>query len=169
MSELALNKPRILPPKGLLIALAAQLPILVSGTPLRPGLVEIAAGTVFLTAGVLLNARAERLFRRNSVGVCPFSNVPVLIVSGPYRFTRNPMYLGLLCLNLGATLLSGALANLWSSIALFMWLHYEFVLPEEVFLRDKLGAIFAEYARRVPRWFWSPHASPRSVADVFPK
>jgi len=158
MSELALNKPRILPPKGLLIALAAQLPILVSSASLRPGFAEIAAGVVFLAAGVLLNVRAERLFRRNSVGVCPFSNVPVLIVSGPYRFSRNPMYLSLVCLNLGPTLLSGALANLWSSIALFMWLHYEFVLPEEVFLRYKLGATFDEYAKRVPRWFWRPHA-----------
>src|SRR4051812_17760908 len=152
MTEIALNKPRVLPPKGLLIALAAQLPILASSAPLRPSIMEMTAGATFLTTGILLNLWAERLFRRNSVGVCPFTQVPVLVAQGPYRATRNPMYLGLVCLNLGVTLFTGVLANLWSSIAFFIWLHYAFVLPEEVFLRHELRGAFEEYSKRVPRW-----------------
>jgi len=62
------------------------------------------------------------------------------------------MYLGLVCLNLGVTLFSGVLANLWSSIAFLIWLHYAFVLPEEIFLRHELGSAFDEYAQRIPRW-----------------
>jgi protein-S-isoprenylcysteine O-methyltransferase Ste14 len=126
----------------------------VSNVPLAPSTAELFAGTALLLAGVTLNIWAERLFRRNSVGVCPFTHVPVLVGSGPYRFTRNPMYLGLVCINLGATFLSGALANIWSSVALFIWLHYAFVLPEEAFLRDELGSIFDVYAKRIPRWLF---------------
>lgn len=62
------------------------------------------------------------------------------------------MYLGLACLNMGLTLLSGVLANLWSSIAFLIWLHYAYVLPEETFLRNQLGSTFYTYAQRVPRW-----------------
>lgn len=62
------------------------------------------------------------------------------------------MYVGLVCLNLSVTFFTGVLANVWSSIAFLIWLHYAFVLPEEVFLRYKLAGIYDEYARRVPRW-----------------
>src|SRR5262245_18715199 len=80
MNELALNKPRVLPPKGLLIALAAQLPIAISGMSLRPSVVEMIAGAAFVIAGVVLNVWAERLFRHHGVGVCPFTHVPVLVL-----------------------------------------------------------------------------------------
>src|SRR5262245_52088948 len=152
MTELALSKPRVLPPKGLLIALAAQVPLIAASAPLRPSTLEMAAGAILLIGGALLNIWAERLFRRNRVGVRPFTEVPVVINRGPYRFTRNPMYLGLVCLNLGVTLFTGVLANLWSSIAFSIWLHYAYVLPEEVFLRHELRGAFDQYAQRVPRW-----------------
>jgi len=154
MSEIALSKPSVLPPKGLLIALSAQLPIVASSIPLRPTALEVTLGAGLVTAGVILNIWAERLFRRNQVGVCPFTHVPAIVDSGPYRFTRNPMYLGLVCLNLGMTFLSGALPNVWSSVALFIWLHYAFVLPEESFLKREIGEAFDRYAGRIPRWLW---------------
>ncbi len=120
--------------------------------PLRPSTAEVVAGALLLAAGSVLNIWSERLFRNNDVGVCPFTRVPALVTRGPYRVTRNPMYLGLVCLNLGVTLLSGVLANLWSSIALFIWLHYAFVLPEEAFLHQEMGDLFDTYAEGRPRW-----------------
>jgi protein-S-isoprenylcysteine O-methyltransferase Ste14 len=152
MTELALTKSRVLPPKGLLFALVGQCPLLVASLPLHPSTWEMVPGALLLVLGIVLNIWAERLFRMKDVGVCPFTPVPVLIVRGPYRLTRNPMYLGLVCLNLGVTLLTGVLPNLWSSIAFVIWLQYAFVLPEEAFLRRHLGSAFDEYERRVPRW-----------------
>jgi protein-S-isoprenylcysteine O-methyltransferase Ste14 len=152
MIELTLDRPRILPPKGLLLALGSQVPLLVAGMPLRPPAIDVAAGAIFLLAGAVLNVWAERLFRRSGVGVCPFTRVPMLVDRGPYRIMRNPMYLGLVCLNAGFALMTGVRANVWSSIAYAIWLHYAFVRPEEAFLKQELGARFDEYARRVPRW-----------------
>src|SRR5688572_4812096 len=151
MTELTLTRPAILPPKGLLIAMVAQLPLIVAA-PLAPSRGEVVAGVGLLAAGAILNIWAERLFRANNVGVCPFSPTPVLIERGPYRFTRNPMYVGLVCLDAGAALTTGVLPNLWSAVALFIWLHYAFVLPEEGFLRCETGAVFDRYTQRVPRW-----------------
>ena len=145
-------KPDVLPPKGLVIAIAAQLPLVVAGLPLRPSMVEVVAGTLLLAVGSALNIWSERLFRRDNVGVCPFTRVPALVTRGPYRLMRNPMYVGLVCLNLGVALLSGVLANLWSSVAYVIWLHYAFVLPEERFLLHALGDRYDDYAAHRPRW-----------------
>jgi protein-S-isoprenylcysteine O-methyltransferase Ste14 len=51
----------------------------------------------------------------------------------------------------GLTLLTGVLANLWISLAFAIWLHHAHALPEERFLRDRFGAAYDEYAKRVPR------------------
>jgi hypothetical protein len=62
MNALVWTKPRILPPKGLLIAVVAQLPIMIAGFPLRPSALSMAAGALLLAAGATLNIWAERLF-----------------------------------------------------------------------------------------------------------
>ena len=152
---MSLARPRLLPPRALLLALAAQLPLLVVSFPLQPPAWAVAAGISLITTGAILNIWAERLFRRDDVGVCPFTHVPVLVSRGPYRITRNPMYLGLVCIDAGVALVCGVPANLWSAITLLVWVHHAFVLPEEVFLRQKLGADFEAYAHRVPRWVFA--------------
>jgi protein-S-isoprenylcysteine O-methyltransferase Ste14 len=144
--------PKVLPPRALLYSLAGQVPLLVFAWPLSPPTWCLAAGAGLLIWGALLNVWAERLFRREKVGVCPFSPVPRLIVEGPYRLSRNPMYLGLVFISLGVVLVTGAAWNLWAPLALFVWLHFRLVLPEEQFLRSLLGSPFEEYAMTHPRW-----------------
>lgn len=142
----------LLPPHALWLALLCQVPMLAASWPLRPGMPAVAAGVLLLGAGLLLNVAAARAFRRHAVGVRPFTHTPALVEDGPFRFSRNPMYLGLVAICAGFTLLSGALANLWLSVAYFIWLHHAWVLPEERFLRDRFGAAWQRHAQRVPRW-----------------
>lgn len=142
----------VLPPKGLLIALGAQLPLVLATLPLRPHAAELAAGALLLVAGIASNVWAERQFRRAGVGVCPFSSVPAVVDTGPYRFTRNPMYLGLIAINDAAVLLSGVALNTWTTVLFAVWLHQRFVVPEEQFLLRECGESYAAFARRVPRW-----------------
>lgn len=142
----------ILPPRALVLALLCQAPLLAAAWPPRPGLINLAAGTVLLAAGTILNILAARCFQRRAVGICPFSETPALIEEGPFRLSRNPMYLGLVALSAGFTLVTGVLANLWISAAYFIWLHHAYVMPEERFLRRQFGAAYERYAQRVPRW-----------------
>lgn len=146
---------RVRPPRAFLIAIAAQLPVLVI-TPPRFSALSIAVAGVVAAMGSMMVVWAERLFQSHSVGVCPFSEAPVLVRRGPYRVTRNPMYLGLVTIHLAVILATGALANIWSSLAFAMWLHYEYVIPEEAFLRERFGNAFDNYAADVPRWFGVP-------------
>ena len=164
-------KPRIRPPTGLLIALAAQTPLLIANWPLRPGASAIGTGSLLLAAGVVLNVWAERLFRRAAVGVRPFTPAPVVINTGPYRVTRNPMYIGLLAINLSAAFFTGVLTNVWSSVAFAIWLQYAFVLPEEEFLIRESGGNYRDYAQRVPRWLIvrSAETQPRAALESAPE
>jgi len=143
---------RILPPRGLLLSLMAQIPLVIATWPLRPGVVEVIAGACLIAAGVLLNVWADRVFSAHGVGVCPFSPAPVLLRGGPYRYTRNPMYLGLVAITAGLPLLTGVLANGWVAVAFFFWLHWGYVIPEEQWLSARFGREFEDYASRIPRW-----------------
>ncbi len=86
---------RLLPPKALLPSLLAQIPLVMWSWPHQLPRVPALLGIAMLVTGIAVNIWADRLFRKNGVGVCPFSPVPSLVNKGPYRFTRNPMYIGL--------------------------------------------------------------------------
>lgn len=163
-SDTSFGSTNVLPPKALLVSLVAQAPLAALAWPLAPTSLQAIAGAAMLLGGTVLNVWAERLFRRAGVGVCPFSAAPRMVTSGPYRFTRNPMYLGMVMVSAGAALATGVLPNLvWCGL-LGGWLHRRFVLPEEAFLTAKLGAEFERYRAAHPRWLGVP--SVRSSADT---
>jgi protein-S-isoprenylcysteine O-methyltransferase Ste14 len=86
------------------------------------------------------------------------SNVPTklptttIVESGPYRFTRNPIYLGM---SIGLVGLAIALDNLWLLLMLVPFvlaIHYGVVAREEAYLERKFGDIYRSYRLRVRRW-----------------
>ena len=143
---------KLLPPRALMLSLLVLIPPVFWSWPLEPARPPALLGVAMLVSGVVLNIWAERLFRTSGVGVCPFSPVPSLVKKGPYRFTRNPMYLGLVLISASVPLITGLHVNLWAAAALAAWLHFRFVLPEEEFLQERLGVSYLAYASRTPRW-----------------
>lgn len=151
--------PALLPPRGLLLALLAQVPLVVLAWPPRPSWPWLLAGGLALLAGAALNLWADAVFKRRQVPVCPFRPVPGLVEEGPYRYTRNPMYLGMVLICAGAALLTRSPVNLLAAAAFGAWLRQRFVIPEEAFLRSQVGRPFLDYAERVPRWLGWTRAS----------
>jgi protein-S-isoprenylcysteine O-methyltransferase Ste14 len=66
------------------------------------------------------------------------------------------MYLGMVLISVSAALITGVYWNLWPAPVLALWLHFRFVLPEEEFLRERLGSAYLTYASRHPRWLGWP-------------
>lgn len=95
---------------------------------------------------------AVSLFLRNKTGIRPFTPATVLVTDGPYRFTRNPMYLGLDAMLTGLALLLNSAWALAVVPCIAMVLHFRFVLREERFLEDAFGQAYREYCGRVRRW-----------------
>lgn len=109
-------------------------------------------GWVVMAAGAGLSAWGAGLFRRKGTGIRPFTPVTALVVEGPYRFTRNPMYLGMLLGLAGMALFLGSLTP-WLVPPLFLGvITVRFIRKEEAMLEGLFGEEYRAYRRRVRRW-----------------
>jgi protein-S-isoprenylcysteine O-methyltransferase Ste14 len=80
------------------------------------------------------------------------SNTSHLVTNGLYRYSRNPMYLGLLVMLIGWAFYLGSLSPL-SMLPLFIWLlTNQQIIPEETILMDKFGQEYKDYQKHVRRW-----------------
>jgi protein-S-isoprenylcysteine O-methyltransferase Ste14 len=92
------------------------------------------------------------LFRRHETGLLPGQATHALIEEGPYRLSRNPLYVGMLALYFGLALLAPTLSGLAlfpAAVRLVLW---GAIRPEERFLHERFGAPYDDYTRRVRRW-----------------
>jgi|ERR1035438_5579000 protein-S-isoprenylcysteine O-methyltransferase Ste14 len=118
----------------------------------RPTWRSMALGAIVLLPGLLIRALASGHVRKNET----------LATSGPYAYTRNPLYLGSLLIGFGFAV---AARSWWVGIVLvvmFFAIYVPVIRDEEAFLRKKF-AEFDEYARRVPR-MW-PRLTPCSSEE----
>ncbi len=144
---------KLLPPVWFILALVAMIALHL----MLPGMRIIPPpwrwlGAVALLAGLTLAITGAGLFRRAGTGIKPFSEVTTLVTAGPYRFTRNPMYLGLVLSLLGVAAMLGT-ATPWAVIPAFAaWIHWRFVRQEETMLEQRFGAEYLAFKGRVPRW-----------------
>jgi len=119
----------------------------VPGSVLRFGL-----GGLLLLLGFGLMGLALRAFRAVGTHVEVYRPATELVVTGPYRFTRNPIYIGMTVAYLGAGFLTDSLWVLVLALPALGVMHYGVVLREEAYLTPKFGERYQEYMRRVRRW-----------------
>jgi protein-S-isoprenylcysteine O-methyltransferase Ste14 len=109
-------------------------------------------GVIIAVAGLAFIFSALATFKRTGQDPKPWTPSPELIVQGPYRWTRNPMYVGLTCILVGLGL---ALNNPWFSllaVVALLVVHFIAVLPEEKYLKEKFGSNYEQYRRKVRRY-----------------
>ncbi len=84
-----------LPPRMFVVSLALQAPGIALTWPPRPNAIELAAGGALIARGLALDLWADATFTRARVEVVPFGATPRLTDEGPFRYSRNPMVLGM--------------------------------------------------------------------------
>ena len=118
-----------------------------------PGLwLRIGLGVLVFGAGVIGLRTCFAGFKRTGQDVAPWERTPEIIVSGLYRYSRNPMYVGLAVLQVG---LGIGLGNLWIvGLVLVPVIAVTFlaVVPEEAYLTEKFGESYVKYKSSVRRW-----------------
>jgi len=93
-----------------------------------------------------------RTFRRHGTVVKPTGDTTQVVTSGPFQYTRNPMYLSLVLIYLGGMLLFRLPWALVWLAPLILALHFGIILPEEKYLESKFGENYVAYKRQVRRW-----------------
>ena len=122
------------------------------GDPVALGDWRVPVGWVLVACVAGWNGWALWLFRRHGTGLLPGQQTRTIIEEGPYRLSRNPLYVGMLALYLGLALLIPTFLGLVLFPAAALLVYWGAVRPEERFLHERFGAAYGEYARRVRRW-----------------
>jgi protein-S-isoprenylcysteine O-methyltransferase Ste14 len=110
------------------------------------------SGLVLVLAGVALIIAGRRAMLAAQTNINPFKPTTSIVSSGPFGFTRNPLYVSMILIYLGLTLV----ANTWWSLPLLvpvlLLIHFGVVLREERYLERKFGDSYREYRARVGRY-----------------
>jgi len=128
---------------------------LASGLPQRERkkalMFGVAMALVFLI-GFALAAFSVRTFTRAGADVVPGRPATTLVTNGPYRVTRNPIYIGFILLYFGIAILATSVWMLLLLVPLLIVLQRGVVEREETYLDAKFGEEYGKYKARVPRW-----------------
>jgi protein-S-isoprenylcysteine O-methyltransferase Ste14 len=109
---------------------------------------------LFWLAGAALVLSAMLAFRRAGTTVDPFhpEEASQLVTSGVFQYSRNPMYVSLLCVLIGWAIWLGSIYNIGLLIAFVAYMTAFQIKPEEVVLGNLFGEAFEAYCSRVRRW-----------------
>jgi protein-S-isoprenylcysteine O-methyltransferase Ste14 len=109
---------------------------------------------IFLVSGFAFLAMGAKLFLKIGTSLSPTTPTEAssLVVTGVYRYTRNPMYLGGLLMLSGWALFLAKLSACFFLLFFVVYLTRFQIIPEEKVLRARFGTKFDDYTKRVRRW-----------------
>jgi protein-S-isoprenylcysteine O-methyltransferase Ste14 len=112
----------------------------------------LAVGGGLAVIGFALSALSVREFWRAGTSVVPGDPSTTLVDNGPYRFSRNPIYIGFVILYFGLAIVLTSVWMLLLLVPVLMVLQRGVVEREEAYLQEKFGEVYWRYQTRVPRW-----------------
>jgi protein-S-isoprenylcysteine O-methyltransferase Ste14 len=149
----AVKRPLVIPPQIAFVALVlgslfhALAPVTWRILPAVP-----AIGIFVFVVGVFLAVWAALLFRSKRTPIYATTLPETLVTSGPFRFTRNPIYLGLLLTLLSFVFLFGSLPMLVAPLFFLLVMNFYYLPFEESKLETTFGESYTKYRQRVRRW-----------------
>jgi protein-S-isoprenylcysteine O-methyltransferase Ste14 len=114
--------------------------------------VSLSLGVILAIVAAWVAIRAERVMKAAGTNVRPDRPALKIVTSGPYRFTRNPMYLALCLLQLALGFLLDGWVPVLFALLLGLILHFGVILREESYLERKFGEEYLSFKRQVRRW-----------------
>jgi protein-S-isoprenylcysteine O-methyltransferase Ste14 len=109
-------------------------------------------GPLLILCGFLVGFSGFREVRRAGSNVDPYKPVTAVVTGGPYRFTRNPMYLGFTLMYVGISALANALLPILVLPAILQLMKRGVIEREERYLERKFGEEYLQFKESVRRW-----------------
>jgi protein-S-isoprenylcysteine O-methyltransferase Ste14 len=118
-----------------------------------PGDMLRVAGGALIMVGVAVSIAVVLAFARAGTHVSPYRETTRLVCTGPYRYTRNPDYVGQTFLYAGIAIVANTWWPLFLLPIVLLAVDRGVVRREERYLEAKFGQEYRDYTARVPRWF----------------
>jgi protein-S-isoprenylcysteine O-methyltransferase Ste14 len=146
--------PPLIPPPALALVLLLVSSCLTVVFPLDPLPIPAAQGigALFLVIGFLAGFSGMFAFRRVGTSLRPGDEPVHLVINGPFRITRNPMYLGLELVLIGIFSLTKSLFFLIPPVVFFLLINFLQIPFEEQVMTEHFGQSYTDYRQRVRRW-----------------
>lgn len=110
------------------------------------------AGWAVMAPGLLLLMWAMRSFSRADTAIIPYDTTTTIVPTGPYRFSRNPMYISMAVVQVGFALMFATAWVLVMLVPALAVIRYGVIAREERYLERKFGESYLQYKKRVRRW-----------------
>jgi protein-S-isoprenylcysteine O-methyltransferase Ste14 len=120
--------------------------------PFLPSAVQYAAGGVLIASALVLAIAAMARFARAGTNIPTYLPATALVAAGPYRFSRNPIYVAMILLVLGIGVVLDGAWIVAIAVPFALVLRYGVVAREERYLEAKFGDSYRAYRARVRRW-----------------
>ena len=101
---------------------------------------------------ILINPIIKFIKSRTTIDPINFKKVNKLIISGIYKYSRNPMYLGLLMIVISNTIFFLNILSITTPILFYLWINKFQIKREEIFLTEKFGQEYLLYMTKTRRW-----------------
>ena len=111
------------------------------------------AGVTGVFFGIIMAAISAGMFKKAGTGITPFDEATTLVTNGFYRYTRNPMYVGMFLMLAGVAFLMGSIGAALPVLVFILIIRNNFVMGEERFLEASFGQQYLDYKSTVRRWF----------------
>ncbi len=149
------DNPGVAAPPPLIFAVGLGAGLLVNRlrrTPFLPGALSKVFGWPLVVFGLLLGLWGFLEMRRAGTNVDPYHPTTAIVEAGPYRYTRNPLYVGMALIYSGVAARANALPAALLLPAVLHLVDRGVVRREERYLEDKFGEEYRRYKGRVRRW-----------------
>lgn len=109
-------------------------------------------GIILICLGVWISMMCSIRFGREKTTIMTFDIPEVLVTDGLYQYSRNPMYLGMSIIAVGAWIVLGSLLSAFAVIFYLILLDKYYICFEEKVLEKKFGEVYLKYKKQVRRW-----------------
>ena len=107
---------------------------------------------LFIGLIVIVSPVVDFIKSKTTVNPVKFKNVNRLVTTGIYRYSRNPMYLGMILIIISTTVYYLNFLSVFSPLIFYIWINKFQISREEIFLEDKFGNEYLKYKSKTRRW-----------------
>jgi len=110
------------------------------------------SGIIIMGIGLVTAIRCRSLFLQNRTTLSPYESPAFLITTGPFRFSRNPVYLAMAAILFGSAVVMGSIFPFVFTVLFIVIMDLLFIPDEEERLEKIFGGKYREYKKNVRRW-----------------